>query len=132
MRPHWQSVQLAIVATLVAILAGSAQAQPAKPDPAVQKTFEKLLTAIEANDREAFVADATDAVEQSITPQVMESLNQQVGHRLKQGYQATYLCVLKQHGYECHLWKLSFKDEGDDLVVRLVLEDNKVAGFFLQ
>ena len=46
--------------------------------------------------------------------------------------QTTYLCQLKQAGYQVHLWKMTFKDDSDDQIARLVLKDGKVAGFFLQ
>lgn len=117
---------------LVAGLALTATVQAADPDPSVQKTFKSLLGAIQANDRDAFVAHATDAVKQGLTPEIMEGLNKQFGARLKKGYEASYLCSLKQQGLQVHLWKLSFKDEGDDIVVRVALKDGKVDGFFLQ
>jgi hypothetical protein len=109
-----------------------APAQAADPAPEVQKTFDKLLSAIKANDRDAFVADATDAVKQGLTPQVMEGVNKQLSSRLTKGYEAQYLCALKQVGHQVHLWKLTFTDGGDDVVIRLALKDGKVAGFFLQ
>lgn len=117
---------------LVAVLALAATAKAADPDPSVQKTFKSLLSAIQANDRDMFVANATDAVKQGLTQQVMDGLSKQFGSRLKKGYEATYLCTLKQQGLQVHLWKLTFKDDGDDIVVRVALKDGKVDGFFLQ
>jgi hypothetical protein len=119
---------------LVVLLAwASRPIQAADADPAVQKTVEKLLAAIKTNDREAFVADAVDAVKQGTTQQVMDALHKEVGSRLKEGYKAAYLTQLRQRGLDVHLWKLTFKDGGDDIVVRLVLnKQGKVEGFFLQ
>jgi hypothetical protein len=102
------------------------------PDPAVKKMFEKMVGAIESNDRAAFVAQATDAVKEGVTKEVMDALNKQLGPRLKKGYEATYLCELKQQAHQTHLWKVSFKDKADDIVVRIALKDGKVDGFFLQ
>ena len=116
---------LTIIATTVSLGA-------AEPDKSVQRTFKKLLAAVQAKDRDAFVADAIEAVKQGVTQQVIDDLYKRLGSRLKKGYEATYLCQLKQGGVQVHLWKMAFKDGGDDVVVRLALEDGKVAGFFLQ
>lgn len=117
---------------MVGLAALASFAGAADPDPAVKKTFEKLLGAVEANDRAAFVAQATDAVKDGVTQPVMDALNKQLGARLKKGYEATYVCELRQMERQVHLWKLRFKDNGDDVVVRVALKDGKVDGFFLQ
>jgi hypothetical protein len=129
MRKHIFSFQCV---GLVAVLAGSGTVPAADPDPAVQKTFNKLLDAIQANDREAFLASATEPVKQGVTQQVMDGLNKQVGSRLKKGFESTYLCQLKQGGFQVYLWKVTFKDGGDDAVVRIALKDGRIEGFFLQ
>ncbi len=116
----------------VALITNMTVLKAAEPDPSVQKIFKKLLTALQSNDRDAFLADATDAVKKGVTEQVMEGLNKQLGSRLKKGNEATYLCQLKQRGLQVHLWKMTFKDGGDDVVVRVALKDGKVDGFFLQ
>lgn len=118
-------VGLAFVIRMPVLHAGEA-------DAAVQKSFDKLLSAIKSSDRDAFVADATDAVKQGTTPAIMDVLRKQLGVRLEKGSKASYLCHLKQAGHQVHLWKMTFKDDGDDVVVRMVLKDGKLAGFFLQ
>jgi hypothetical protein len=105
--------------------------QAAKADADAQKQCDKLLEAIKTADRDAFIANATDTIKEGTTQQVMDALEKQVGMRLKKGFDSTYLCQLRQAGHQVHLWKLSFKDGGDDLVVRLALKDGKVGGFFL-
>ncbi len=108
-------------------------ALPAKdPEPAVKKTFEQLMKAVEANDRAAFVANATDAVKEGVTEKVMDVLSKHLGTRLKAGYEAAYLCELNQQGAKVYLWKLTFKEKGDDVVIRVALKESKVDGFFLQ
>ena len=83
-----RSVQLLGLAALFALTAGSATSRAAEPDPAVQKLFNKLLAAVQANDRDAFVADATDAIKQGVTQPIMDGISKQLGSRLKNGYQA--------------------------------------------
>jgi hypothetical protein len=109
-----------------------AQGQAPKADPAAQKLCDKLLGAIKANDRDAFVADATDGIKEGTTQAVMDALEKQIGMRLKKGYDSTYLCELKQAGHQVHVWKLTFKDAGDDVLVRVALKEGKVGGFFIQ
>src|SRR5262245_34509700 len=128
MRKHLRFVPLAALVAASALLANAAPAQAAEPPAAVQKTFDKLLAAVKANDRDAFLADATEALKKATTPQVMQGLNK-LGTRLGKGYKATYLCELKQQGYQVHLWKVTFTDGGDDAVIRVPLKDGKVAGF---
>jgi len=118
--------------TALLLLLSAVHGQGTTADPAAQKIFDKLLKAIQANDRDAFVADASDAVKEGTTKEVMEALNKQLGGRLKAGFKMTYLCQLKQGGYQVYLWKASFKDDGDDHVFRLALKAGKVEGFFVQ
>jgi hypothetical protein len=123
---------LLTVGTALAFLTGAAPASAVDPDPAVKKTFDKLLAAIKNNDRDAFVSEGTDAVKEGTTKEIMEALSKQLGGRLKKGYVSAYLCELKQAGHQVHLWKLTFKDGADDMVIRLALKDGKVGGFFMQ
>lgn len=117
---------------ILALAAAAGAVRAADADPAMQKICTRLLTAIEKKDRASFVEGAIDVVRDGMTDAVMEATNKQVGGRLKAGYTATYLCSLKQLQHDIYLWKLSFKDDGDDLVVRLVMKDGKIAGFFFQ
>jgi hypothetical protein len=127
-RPY---IALLGLAAFCILLATVPAVHAAEPDPAVKKTLDKLLKAIEAGDREAFSADGTEAAKQGTTQQVMDGLAKLVGGRLKEGFETTYLCQLNQQGHQIHLWKATFKDGGDDLVFRMAIKDGKVAGFFL-
>src|SRR5262245_37683902 len=101
MPKHLCCVPLAALVAVLALFASTAPALAADPAPPdVQKTFDKLMGALKANDRAAFVADATDAVKQGVTQQAMDQLSKQLGARLNKGYQATYLCQLKQEGHQ--------------------------------
>src|SRR5260370_1485668 len=124
-----------VLAGLIALLLmrpSTASAEAPKADSSVQKTFDNLLNPVKAKDQEAFVADATDAVKMETTPEAMDLLEKHVGSRLKGGYEATYLCQLKKGALQVHLWKLAFKDGGDDLVALMALKDGKVASLHFQ
>jgi hypothetical protein len=126
------SAQIAVLLVAVALGSAASSLKAADADPSLQKKFDNLINAIKAKDRDAFLASSTDAVNKGTTQQVMDRLHGLIGARLAKGFESTYLCRLKQQGHEVHLWKVSFKDEGDDVVIRIVLKDGKLAGFFLQ
>ena len=126
------SIQFVGLVGMLALVAVIAPIKADDPEPAVQKIFDKLLGAIKTADLEAFVADGTEAVKKGTTQEIMDALKKDMGARLDKGYQARYLCELKQAGHQVYLWKATFKDAGDDLVIRVALKDGKVAGFFLQ
>lgn len=125
-------MRLAWIPMIGLLLALVSAAGADEPPAATKKTFEKLIKAVEANDRAAFIADATEAVKKGMTDEVMTSVSDLLAPRLKKGYEARYLCDLKQAGHQVYLWKFSFKDGGDDVVVRIAMQDGKVDGFFLQ
>lgn len=100
-------------------------------DAPVQKHFDRLLTAVEKNDHARFVEEATPEF-RSTPAQLLAGASKAFGPRLKKGYQADYLGSLKQQGHQVHLWKLTFKDGGDDHLARLALKNGKVAGFLFQ
>jgi hypothetical protein len=104
----------------------------ANPDELVRPVLDKLLKAVEANDYDSFVADGTDAVKAGLTKQMLEGVSKQLAPRLKKGYTCSYLGELKQQDCRVCLWKLAYKDGGDDTLAKLVLKDSKVAGFLLQ
>jgi len=94
--------------------------------------LDKLLKAVETNDYDSFVSDATDKFKSVITKETLERVSSQLSPRMKKGYECTYLAELKQQGYQVLLWKMTCKDGGDDILAKLVLQDGKVAGFWLQ
>ena len=101
-------------------------------EDSARPVLDKLLKAVEANDYDGFVADGTAQVKAALTKQMLEGVSAQMAPRMKKGYDATYLGELKQSGCQVYLWKLTYKDGGDDTLAKLVLKDGKVAGFWLQ
>lgn len=114
-----------LVLTAMPCRAGGA----AEPGRAV---LDKLLKAVEANDYDNFVSDGTDVFKAGITKQMLLGVSGQLASRMKKGYDCSYLGELKQQDSQVLLWKLTYKDGGDDTLAKLFLKDGKVAGFFLQ
>lgn len=99
---------------------------------AVQTRLDGVLKAVESNDRAALVKDSTDAMDQALTPEMTAAVSEKLSPRLKNGYKAEYLTSLRQGGVTVHLWKIVFTDGGDDVVVRLAMQGDKMAGLFFQ
>ncbi|MGZ5552852.1 MAG: hypothetical protein ACXWHF_04355 [Chthoniobacterales bacterium] len=122
-------ITLLAIAAAFSITTTSAKADP---DETTQTTFKKLMEATAANDYEAFVAPVDAAMKAAITKPMLEGVSQQMGPRLKQGYDARYLGELNQQGYKVHLWRLQFKDGGDDVLAALSMKDGKAGGFYFR
>jgi len=95
-------------------------------------TVNTLLAAIATNNFEALVANAAPALKTRITKETFTQVSTQLSPRLKSGYKLQYLGSLKQQGVEVFLWKITYQDGGDDMLARLVIQENKVAGFWFQ
>ena len=50
--------------------------------------------------------------------------------RTSGGYDITFLGELNQHGYQVFLYRLRFKDGGDDILGTMSLKDDKVGGIY--
>lgn len=91
----------------------------------------KLLSAIASDDYPAFVAEGNPAF-QSLKKEQFEAVVSQLGPKLKNGYDLSYLGELNQLGYQVTLWRLRFKCGGDDLLATLSMKDGKVGGFWIK
>jgi hypothetical protein len=107
------------------------QAQSGQPKKAVEASFTNLITAIKENNYDKFVSEGNSAFKEGITKQMFTQLSAQLAPRINKGYSIVFLGELKQQGYQVYLWKLKFKDGGDDSLARLSIKDRKVGGFFL-
>jgi hypothetical protein len=92
----------------------------------------KLFAAIENTDYAAFVADGDAVFQQKLKPEQFAAVAAQLAPMLKAGHDVTYLGELQQKGFRVTLWKLSFKQGGNDLLATLSLKDGKVGGFWIR
>ena len=95
-------------------------------------TVNTLLTAIATNNYNALIANAAPALKTRITKETFTQVSTQLSPRLKKGYKLQYLGSLRQQEVEVFLWKIIYQDGGDDLLARLVIQEDKVAGFWFQ
>lgn len=107
----------------------AAQIGWAQAPPDIEATFKKMLTATESGSRSAFIADGDASLQADITPQMFSAFSAQFAPRLKRGYTSTFVTQLRQEGYSVYVWKIEFKDGGDDLLFTLAIKGGKVGGF---
>ena len=91
-----------------------------------------MLTATESGSRSAFVAEGDASFQTHMTPAMFNGFSAQFAARLKRGYTTTFATQLRQEGYSVYVWKVEFKDGGDDLLFTLAVKDGKIGGFFLR
>jgi hypothetical protein len=104
----------------------------AQEPSSARQLLDKILKATEDNDYTNFVAEGDAAFKAGITPEMVQGVSIQVSPRMKKGYECSYLGELNQRGFKMYLWKLTFKDGGDDVLAKLVVKDGKVSGAWLQ
>ena len=119
-------------ATLIGLLFLSACEVYAADNAQAEKVFKSLIAAQTAGDYDAFIADANDAVRAALTKTQFEAASNFLNKRTSGGYETTLLGELNQHGYQVFLFRLRFKDGGDDILGTLSLKDDKVGGIFFK
>ena len=117
---------------LVLFLGIAAQTGFAQAPPDLEAVLKQMLTATETGSRAAFIAGGDAAFQADITPAMFGSFSAQFAPRLKRGYTTTFVTQLHQEGYAVYVWKVEFKDGGDDLLFTLAVKNGKVGGFFLR
>lgn len=118
-----------VVATTFDLVSNAAFPQTPQQPEVIMRS---MLAAIQANSLTDFDAPADETVKSAMTQQILDKMNQQLAPRFKQGYIVVGMGSLKKEGALVYLWKLEFKDEGDDVLVTMAVKDGKVAGFYLR
>jgi hypothetical protein len=125
-----KSVRSVVLAA--AMLVGSSVALFAADAPKEDAALAtKLVNALIASDYDTFIADGEAPFQQLKKPQ-FEAVAAQLGPKLKAIREMSYLGELNQKGYHVTLWKISFKDGGDDALATLSVKAGKVGGFFIR
>ena len=97
-----------------------------------QATFDRLMHALQTDDRDEFIKDSTQAVQQGLTAQTLASLSRDLAPDLAKGYDETFLAPLNQQGCQVALWKETFRDGRDDMLAKVSTRNGLLAGFFIQ
>ena len=96
-----------------------------------EKTFaNELMKATTDEDYQAFIADG-DKDFKTLKKSDFKAVCDQVTSQLKNGYHVIFLGVLMENKGRITLWKISYDDGGDDDLLRLAVDNNKIAGSLL-
>jgi hypothetical protein len=120
-------IPIALVAALAVLTCFRAWAE----DPAAADAiFKKLLAAQAGKDYNAFVAVGTTQLKAALSKTQFEASSDVLNARFTGGYESTLLGELNMRGCEVYLYRLRFKDDGDDILGTLSLKNGKVAGIY--
>jgi len=117
---------------VVLLVTSAMQAALAQAPQEIETTMKNMLAATQTRSLADFVAGGDTKFQSTMSKPMLDSFSAQFAPRLKEGYTSSFLGRLNQGGYEIYLWKIEFKDGGDDRLVQLVVKDGKVNGFFLR
>ena len=112
-------IKLMLIAAASGLTTVSAYAEP---DQSTQAIFKNLMAATVSN----------NYLKAALTKRMLERVSKELEPRARQGYDAQYLGELNRKGYKVHLWRLKFKDGGDDVLATLSVKDGKAGNFLLQ
>ena len=101
------------------------------PDKPVQDAVLALLAAVEGDDFANYLRVGDDEFQADMTKEKFGRLMDLMAKRLEKGYVVVYFGELQKAPYTIHMWKLSFKDEGRELLGEISIRDGKVAGFYI-
>ncbi len=91
-----------------------------------------MLQAISNSDYDRFLDHAEGLFKARFFRHDLTALAKDLAPRLRAGFDLESLGPLRREGHTTFIWKLTFRNGGDDLLASLSLADDKVVGFFLQ
>jgi hypothetical protein len=121
-----------LITAIVIVLGSHTFSQAAEAPAAAKASSGKLISAITGNDHALFQAQGDETFSKAITKDLFDQVQAQLAPRLKAGHEMIYLTEINRLGNKVTLWKLTFKDGGDDAIATLSMKNGKVAGFFIQ
>jgi hypothetical protein len=119
-------------ALLIAAFSLCPSALHAADNAQAEKIFNALLAAQTAKDYDAFLADADDNLKAALTKTQFEASSNLMIKRTRGGFDTAFLGELNQHGYQVFLYRLRFKDGGDDMLGTMSLKADKVGGIYFK
>jgi hypothetical protein len=126
-------ITLGQVLFCILLLVGTAVPAASAQEPEeMEATLQKMLGAIQTKSLANFVEAGDASFRSGMSQAMLDGVNTQFGPRLKQGYSVTFVGRLNQQGYAVYLWKLEFKDGGDDRLVTMAVKNRKIGLFVLR
>jgi hypothetical protein len=91
-----------------------------------------LMQGIQDGDVSVFQELGNEAFRKQMTLELFQSSQAEIGKRLRDGYTSTYLGKISKNSKDMFLWKIIASKNTEQLLVTLILENNKVAAFYFQ
>jgi RNA polymerase sigma factor (sigma-70 family) len=108
-----------------------ASAPPTPGTPDAQALAEELLTAIEGNDYDAFVAKGSPWFRAAAGRARLDAVNAALGGRLSHGHHISAMGNVHRRQTVDWFFKIEFDDGGDDALCTLAMDGWQVAGFLV-
>jgi hypothetical protein len=131
-RSYTGFIMLTVVLTVFTIVITSATGLALDPLQQYDTTLHQMLEAIRSKSRDQFVEHGDARFQNGFTEKMFGELAQLLGPRMRQGYEVTFLTTLRQQDYTVYIWKLAFKDNKDDYLIRMAVKDGLVRGFIIR
>jgi hypothetical protein len=125
-------ILLTVVLTAFAVVITPGTGLAVEPSQQYDATLNQMIEAIQSRSRDQFVEHGDAKFKNGFNEKMFGQLFQLLGQRLRQGYDATFLTTLRQEDYLVYIWKLSFKDNKDDYIIRMAIKDGIVRGFVIR
>jgi RNA polymerase sigma-70 factor (ECF subfamily) len=125
------AVRLNLAGTLAPQASASAALPPGPGRIDAQSLAEELLSAIQGNDYDAFVAKGSAAFRAAVATARFAQLSAKLGGRLSQGHRVTTLGSVRRPEHIDWLFKIEFSDDGDNALATLPMDGWQVAGFLI-
>ena len=94
--------------------------------------YSVLIQGILDGDASVFQDVGTEEFRKKMTPELFQAAQAEIGNRLRQGFQSVYLGKIVKSGREIYLWKITVSQNSEELLATLILNQNKVDGFYFQ
>lgn len=96
------------------------------------KYFASIMAAQAARDYDAFVANGTTELKNSLEKENFAKASETLARRLSGGYDIKPLGELRQRGCDVYLYRIRLKNHSDDILAILSLREDKVAGIYFR
>jgi hypothetical protein len=127
-----RNVFTCLVAGAICLLAANKPALAATTAPAgAERVLNKMIEAVKAQSYEDFLSDADAQLKSNLSRQQFEGICGLYTAPLRKGYRLEYLGQLRQREAIVYLWKITVVDGQDEALIRFVMKDGKVSGFWV-
>ena len=125
-------ILLTVVLTAFAVVIAPGTGSAVDPSHEYDKTLNQMLEAIKSNSRTQFIEHGDARFKSGFSEKMFAETVKLLGQRMREGYDVTFLTTLRQQDYLVYIWKLAFKDNKDDYIIRIAIKDGIVWGFVIR